>query len=282
MTSYQNYLKNLFKRYKIYPSKRLGQNFLIKKEVVGKIIEAANLQKKDIVLEIGPGAGTLTQEIAQRAKKVIAVEKDKKMVVILKEMLEGWNVKNVEIVWGDILKIENGLMVKWLNGYKVVANLPFYLTAPLIRKFLESENPPKEMILVVQKEVAQRICAKSPDMNLLAVSVQFYAKPEIIDYISRNNFWPQPKVDGAIIKIVPCRAAPHRYLRYGAGLREQFFKIVRSGFSHPRKQILNNLAKDLNLNKEKVKAWLLKNKIQPSQRAETLTIKDWLFLTKSF
>jgi len=276
MTSYQNYLKNLFKRYKIYPSKRLGQNFLIKKEVVGKIIEAANLQKKDIVLEIGPGAGTLTQEIAQRAKKVIAVEKDKKMVVILKEMLEGWNVKNVEIVWGDILKIENGLMVKWLNGYKVVANLPFYLTAPLIRKFLESENPPKEMILVVQKEVAQRICAKSPDMNLLAVSVQFYAKPEIIDYISRNNFWPQPKVDSAILRISRiCTNLP----RINTNL---FFKIVRSGFSQPRKQILNNLAKDLNLNKEKVKAWLLKNKIQPSQRAETLLIKDWLFLTKSF
>ncbi|MDP2864573.1 MAG: rRNA adenine dimethyltransferase family protein, partial [bacterium] len=206
-----------------------------------------------------------------------AVEKDLKMCDILKELLECWNIKNVEILKGDILKF-NPLTYKLkAKSYKVVANLPFYLTAPAIRKFLETKFPPKLMILVVQKEVAQRICAKPPDMNLISVSVQFYAEAKIISYVSKKSFWPKPKVDGAILRIVPLIKIDKKL--NNANL---FFKIVKAGFSQPRKQLVNNLSKKLELDKERIKSWLLKNNIKPTQRAETLFIKDWINLTKSY
>lgn len=283
LTSKRN-IKKLLKERRIQPSKRLGQNFLIDKAVIKKIIKEARLKTKDIVLEIGPGIGTLTQDLSKEAKKLITVEKDLKMYDILKELLEYWNVKNVELVKEDILKF-NPLTYKLkAKSYKVVANLPFYLTAPAIRKFLETKFPPELMILVVQKEVAQRICARPPKMNILAVSVQFYAKPGIISYVSKKSFWPSPKVNSAIIKITPRQPAPYRPAESGtgAGFREQFFRIVKAGFSQPRKQLANNLSKKLELNKEKIKSWLLKNNIQPTQRAETLFVKDWINLTKSY
>jgi 16S rRNA (adenine1518-N6/adenine1519-N6)-dimethyltransferase len=188
-----------------------------------------------------------------------------------------WNVRNVRIVKDDILKINPKYYIIPNTKYKIVANLPFYLTVPVIRKFLESNYQPREMILIVQKEVGQRICAKPPDMNLLAVSVQIYAKPEIVSYISKNSFWPKPKVDSAIIRIAPLINADRKLIN-----ADLFFKIVKAGFSQPRKQLLNNLSKTLKFNKEKTKSWLLKNKIQPIQRAETLKVCDWINLTKSF
>ncbi len=270
-------IKNLLKKYGARPSKGLGQNFLIDKAVIKKIIKEARLQAKDIVLEIGPGIGTLTQEIAEKARLVIAVEKDLKMCQILRNLLECWNVRNVRVVEDDILKINPSSYKLQAVSYKIVANLPFYLTAPAIRKFLETKFPPELMILVVQKEVAQRICAKPPDMNLLSVSVQFYARPKIIGYVSKKSFWPKPKVDGAILRIAPLIRADKKLNNTNL-----FFKIVKAGFSQPRKQLANNLSKKLELDKERVKSWLLKNNIQPAQRAETLTIKDWINLTKSY
>jgi len=280
-------IKNLLKKYQTCLSKRFGQNFLIDKKVIKKIITTANLGANDIILEIGPAIGNLTIELAKKVKRVVAVEKDPRMAEILKETLKDFN--NVEIIQGDILKskllnskfqapnprqIPNSKS-KIPKNYKVVANLPYYIVAPVIRKFLETENQPKEMVLMVQKEVAQRICAKPPKMSILAVSVQFYAKPEIISFVSKKSFWPSPKVDGAIIKIIP------KKLLVKPGLANLFFRIVRAGFSQPRKQILNNLSNMLKLKKEKVKAWLLKNNIQPNQRAETLIIEDWIALTKN-
>ncbi|MCX6758978.1 MAG: 16S rRNA (adenine(1518)-N(6)/adenine(1519)-N(6))-dimethyltransferase RsmA [Candidatus Nealsonbacteria bacterium] len=270
-------IKNLLEKHKIQPSKGLGQNFLIDKEVVKKFIESAELKPNDVVLEIGPGLGVLTQELAKKAGRVIAVEKDPNMVKVLKELLDCWNARNVRVVKDDILKINPKYYIIPNTKYKIVANLPFYLTAPVIRKFLESNYQPREMILMVQKEVGQRICAKPPDMSLLAVSVQIYAKPEIISYISKNSFWPKPKVDSAIIRIAPLINTDRKLIN-----ADLFFKIVRAGFSQPRKQLLNNLSKTLKFNKEKTKSWLLKNKIQPIQRAETLKICDWINLTKSF
>jgi len=269
-------IKRLLKKYNIYPSKRLGQNFLVDEGILKKIVEAAELSKNDIVLEVGPGIGSLTVELAKRVKKVIAVEKDQDLVRILKELLDCWKVRNVRIVEGDIRKIEN-CKLKIENCYKVVANIPYYLTSPLIRKFLEASNAPKEMILMVQKEVAQRICAKPPKMSILAVSVQFYAKPEIISFVSKKSFWPQPKVDSAIIKIKPLINADKRLIN-----ADLFLKTVKTGFSQPRKQLANNLSNGLKMDKGKVKNWLLKNNIQPTQRAETLTIEDWLKLLKSY
>jgi 16S rRNA (adenine1518-N6/adenine1519-N6)-dimethyltransferase len=270
-------IKNLLEKYDVKPFKGLGQNFLVNGSILNKIVGVANLDPQDVVLEIGPGVGTLTQELARRVKKVIAVEKDKKMVQILKKAIEEF--KNIEVIQEDILKIKD----LRLKNYKVVANLPYNIASPVIRKFLESKNPPKEMVLMVQKEVAQRICAKPPDMNLLATSVQFYSKPEILFYVSKNNFWPRPKVDGAIIRLSLIRTNK----KMGQKL---FFKIIRAGFSQPRKQLANNLSKGLALNpsnglklsKEKIKEWLLKNKIEPSRRAETLNLEDWLKVTKNF
>jgi len=281
-------LKSLLKKHYIQPSKGLGQNFLVGKEIIKRVIEAADLKPADTVLEIGPGLGTLTLELAKKAKKVIAVEKDQKMVGILKETLKAF--ENVEIIQNDILKIEEKnlfspfarhLAGSVIENYKIVANLPFYLTAPVIRKFLESKNQPKEMILLVQKEVGQRICAKPPDMNLLAVSVQIYAEAKIINYVSKKSFWPQPKVDSAIIKIVPLEIKTCNH-RISLRKRNLFFKIVKAGFSQPRKQLLNNLSKKLGIGKERIKIWLSENNIQPFQRAETLTVEDWTKLTENF
>ena len=279
------FTKKLFKKYSARAKKGLGQHFLIDQKILQKIIRVANLKSEDIILEIGPGIGTLTLELAKKVKKVIAIEKDPKMIEILKELLK--NLKNVKIIEGDILKIFNfqfsifkqipSSKLQAPKNYKLVANIPYYLTSPLIRKFLEAKNPPKLMVLMVQKEVAERICAKPPDMNLLAVSVQFYSRPEIISFVSKKSFWPSPKVDSAILRIAPLINTDKKLIN-----ADLFFRIVRAGFSQPRKQILNNLVTGLKLDKGEVKSWLLKNKIKPTQRAETLTIKDRLKLTKTY
>ncbi|MFN3302081.1 MAG: 16S rRNA (adenine(1518)-N(6)/adenine(1519)-N(6))-dimethyltransferase RsmA, partial [Patescibacteria group bacterium] len=163
-------------------------------------IKSANLSKDDVVLEIGPGTGILTLELAKRAKKVIAVEKDEKMIEILKDVLKNSGIQNVQIIKGDILKLLTSHF-QLPTSFKVVGNIPYYLTSRLLRNLLELKKKPKLIVLMVQKEVAQRICAKPPKMNLLAVSVQFYGKPEIVSYVSKKSFWPRPKVDSAIIKI---------------------------------------------------------------------------------
>jgi len=266
-------LKKLFQEKNIKPLKKFGQNFVVSKEILEKIIESADLEPKDIVLEIGAGPGNLTKELAKKAKKVIAVEKDKKMIAILKETLKGF--KNIKIIEGDALEFEPKSYKLRANNYKLIGNLPYYLTSAIIKKFLETENRPSQMVLMIQKEVAQRICSQPPKMNLLALSVQFYAKPKIIAYVSKNCFWPRPKVDSAIIKL----NIKKKKLRDN---KDIFFKIIKAGFAHPRKQLANNLSSELKLDKERVKNWLLKSKINPSQRAETLKEKDWLNLTQNF
>ncbi|MCX6718280.1 MAG: 16S rRNA (adenine(1518)-N(6)/adenine(1519)-N(6))-dimethyltransferase RsmA [Candidatus Staskawiczbacteria bacterium] len=272
-------IKELLSKYNARPSKGLGQNFLIDKNVLNKIIEASDIKPSDVILEVGPGIGTLTQELAKKAKKVIAIEKDKVMIEILKETLK--DSKNIEIIQGDILKNKLSLPKK----YKIVANIPYYLTSPLIRKFLESENQPEEMVLMLQKEVAQRICSKPPRMSLLAVSVQFYADAKIVSYVSKNCFWPAPKIDSAIIKIHPVKSPEGRILakpKLFNGVNSQlFFKVVKAGFSQPRKQLAGNLSKMLKLSREKTNSWLLKNNIAPTQRAETLSVEDWKNLANS-
>jgi len=270
-------IKNLLQKHHLRPIKYLGQHFLIDQKVLQKIIQTADLMKKDTVLEIGPGLGTLTLELAKKAGQVIAVEKDKRMCQILKEILKDY--KNVEIIQGDILKIFKDCPWRRRQGQslKIVANIPYYLTSPLIRKFLESSNPPQEMILLIQKEVAQRICAQPPKMSLLAIAVQFYAQPKIITYVSKKSFWPQPKVDSAIIKIVP-----HPFVILNDSeessrkqLTNKFFNLVKAGFASPRKQLANNLSKNLKIDKEKIKKALTKIGLDPKSRAENLSVGDW-------
>jgi len=282
-------IKALLKKHNIYPSKRLGQNFLIDKSVFRKILQTAELSPEDIVLEIGAGVGNLTQKLAEKAGRVITIEKDRKMIEILKESLKSF--KNVQIVQGDILKMDSEQRTvnnkrlfiahcSLFTNYKVVANLPYYITSPVIRKFLEEENQPSLMVLMIQKEVAKRICAKPPRMNLLAVSVQFYANAEIISYVSKKCFWPSPKVNSAILKITP----EQKKRRIN---RDLFFKIVKTGFSHPRKQLVNNLLalslpNGVKLTKAQIKTLLLRNDVAPRQRAEALTLEEWLRLVRDF
>jgi len=253
-------LTKLLKKHDIEPNKRLGQNFLIDKNILQKIIKNADISKDDTILEIGSGLGTLTKELAELAKKVITIEKDKKLAEILKEILKDY--ENIEIVNEDILKCKLNL-----NNYKIVANIPYYLTSHLIKMFLESDNPPQEMLLLVQKEVAQRICIKPPRMNLLSVSVQFYANPKIISYISKNCFWPLPKVDSAIIKISDIRKPENIDVK-------RFFQIVKVGFSSPRKQLANNL-QNINIPREQTKRALIQCGLPHQARAQELNIEDW-------
>lgn len=249
-------IKNLLKKHGLWAKKALGQHFLIDKNILKKIIEAANLKKGDVVLEIGPGIGILTKELAQRVKKVVAVEIDKKIVGILREMLKG--IKNVEIIEGDILRIKN-LRIK---NYKIVANIPYQITSPLLEKFLTPNrySPiPSLMVLMVQKEVAQKICSKPPRMNRLGIFVQLYGTPKIIVFVSKNCFWPRPEVDSAILRI---EVAPKSYHLNP----KTFLDLVKKGFSQKRKQLKNIFDKEI-----------LKNAgIMPTKRAEELTLDDWL------
>ena len=285
------------------PRKGLGQNFLTSKGVLGDILKAANLKKSDTVFEVGPGIGTLTRELARCAKRVIAVEKDSAMVNILRETTK--DLHNIEIIQGDILK-QNlvGLSYPQLSPtkYKVVANLPYYITSPVIRLFLEAENKPDLMVFMVQKEVAQRICAKPrtrtssvrgrPPMNLLAVSVQFYATPSIVSYVKKSCFWPQPKVDSAILRI-NTSISHGREILMSPEKQKLFFRIVKAGFKQPRKQLANNLSHALpgmldarrltrSEQKEQVEIWLNENNINPKQRAETLSVEDWINLSQDY
>lgn len=283
-------IKNLLLKHDTRPLKRMGQNFLVDKAVFDKIIEVAQLTSGDTVLEIGPGIGNLTKELAQKAKRVITIEKDRVMIEILKETLKGYD--NVEVIEGNALTFDPKKYHLDAKKYKIVANIPYYITSPLIRKFLESKCGPTTMILMVQKEVAQRICSTSPSpsrqnskrtygvgagMSLLSVSVQFYAKVKVISYISKESFWPSPKVDSAILTITPEMDIDQKKIDV-----DLFFKIVRAGFSQKRKQLANNLSKSLGKNKNEINSWLLKNEINPEQRAETLSINDWENLTKNY
>jgi 16S rRNA (adenine1518-N6/adenine1519-N6)-dimethyltransferase len=257
-------IKNLFKEHHLKPNKYLGQNFLISQNTLNKIIKAAHLSPQDTVLEVGPGLGVLTESISLKAKKIISIEKDKNMVKMLQEILK--NQQNVKIIQEDILKTE--IKKLKIKKYKIIANIPYYLTSPFIRKFLESTMPPQEMILLMQKEVAKRICAFPPKMSLLAVSVQLYAQPKIISAVSRKSFWPQPKVDSAIIKITNIKKPQNIII-------EDFFKIVKAGFSHPRKQLINNLSSNFIAEREEIKNILDKLEISQSVRAESLSLQNW-------
>jgi len=257
--------KQFFSENNLKPIKRLGQNFLISQGILNKIINTSDLNENDIVLEIGSGIGALTQALSQTCKKVIAIEKDFKLAEILKNNFKN---SNVEIINTDFLNLD----LDSLKFDKVVANLPYYITSPIIQKLLQSSV--EKIILMVQKEVGQRICAIPPKMNLLAISVQFYSNVKILFPVSKGNFWPRPKIDSVVIQIL-------KKQKYKIN-EKLFFQIVKAGFRHPRKQLVNNLKSELKLEKGRARKWLLMNKIDLKARAETLEIKDWINLTKTF
>ncbi len=272
--------KKILKKYNFRPVKYRGQNFLISKKVLKKIIKVSRLNQSDTVLEVGAGLGFLTKELAKRAKRVIAVEIDKNLTAILKEELK--ETDNLKIINTDILKadIKNWGLKK--EKYKVIANLPYHITSRFLRQFLGEKIRPQEMILMVQKEVAERITALPGKMSLLSVSCQFYADCQIAGWVGRKNFWPPPQVDSAIIKLKIRNFLEQNKLNFSsnknAQINEQlFFKIVKAGFSNKRKKLFNNLIKNFN-NKEKIKKIFNQLKFKEGIRAQDLGMQDWLNL----
>ena len=244
----------------IIPKKSLGQNFLVNKGIAQKILNAAEITNNDLVLEIGPGRGVLTEELRKKANRLIAVEKDHRLITDLKNMFREFS--NVEIIEGDVLKF-NPYSIFHIP-YKIVANIPYYITSHLLKTIFEKWPVPKVIVLMVQKEVAQRITAKPPHMNLLALSVQFFAEPKIISYVSRGSFRPIPKVDSAIIRLTP----KHEIWNIEYGIKDRFFKLIKTAFAGKRKQLKNTIGIEV-----------LKNTgIKPESRPEELSLGDWLKL----
>lgn len=251
--------------------KSLGQNWLVDTSYIERILSAAELAPTDTVLEIGPGAGALTRRLAEKAGRVVAVEIDPRFVAALRQELAP--LPNVQIVEGDILELEPGALVQG-EPYVVVANLPYYITSPILRHLLEAGRPPQRALLMVQKEVAQRICAAPGDLSILGVSVQFYAQPRLEFTVPPSAFRPPPNVESAVVRLDlrPAPAVPDVN-------REDFFRVVRAGFGQKRKQLANSLSAGLALPKERLTTLLTSTSIDPQRRAETLSLDEWGALT---
>ncbi len=264
----------LLQRFNLSARKGLGQNFLIDRSVLDKIIAAAQIEKTDTIVEVGPGLGVLTRALAERAGKVIAVETDRGMAALLRETMVG--VSTVDIVERDILETSPESLVGD-SPYKVVANLPYYITSPTLRHFLESNCQPASLVVMVQKEVARQIVARPPEMSLLSIAVQFYGTPKIVSYVPAGAFYPPPKVSSAILRIdvLPTRQTT-------AEDEAVFFKLARAGFSTRRKQLINALSSGLDIDKDKGEELLLKGGIDPKRRAETLAVEEWLKLLRAY
>jgi len=269
-------IKKILRENNLWPKKRLGQNFLVDQKVLTKIIEASNLSKDDTILEIGPGFGILTEELAKYAKLVLAIEKDYKLVNFLRKKFK--SNRNIKIIHTDILEF-NGLTEEQASDFKIVANLPYNITSVVIRKFLEL-NPnnlnPSLMVLMVQKEVAERICAKPGNSNrgILTLAVEFYGRAEIVEIVDKSKFWPIPRVDSAIIKI----ELKNKESEISKIDSKMFFRIVKIGFSQKRRQIHHPLRAGLGLPKDKIIDILKLAKINEKLRAEELTLNDWISL----
>ncbi|TJX12963.1 16S rRNA (adenine(1518)-N(6)/adenine(1519)-N(6))-dimethyltransferase RsmA [Tissierella creatinini] len=271
-----NKIRETLDKYGFKFSKSLGQNFLIDGNVVRKIVKEAGITKEDYVLEVGPGMGTLTEELAINAKKVVAVELDKKLLPILDETLE--NYDNVEIIYGDILEIDiKNLIEEKLGGgpVKLVANLPYYVTTPIIGKLLEEGLNLESISVMVQKEVADRMAASpgSKSYGSLSVFVNFYTNPKVVVKVPKTVFMPQPKIDSSVIKLDLKKDLPEMD-------RDKFFKLVKAAFSKRRKTIINSLSTyGFDLEKEEIRQALEKVGIKPEERAENISVEDFIKLS---
>ncbi len=249
--------------------KRLGQNFLTDLGVVEEMIKAAAVSADDAVLEIGPGTGVLTAALVDTGASVYALEYDRDLIPMLTEKFGGHS--NISITEADIrtLYIAQFLREQDVDSYKVIANIPYYITSLIIRLFLESEVQPSQMMLMVQKEVAERICAKPGEMSLLALSVQYFGNPSIVREVPRTSFDPAPEVDSAVLHISGIRR-PHNKHK-----EKDFFRIVRVGFSAKRKKLISNLTNGLHCNKEELDKAFNALGIPPSARAQELSLDQW-------
>ncbi|WP_034600666.1 16S rRNA (adenine(1518)-N(6)/adenine(1519)-N(6))-dimethyltransferase RsmA [Clostridiisalibacter paucivorans] len=272
-------IKELLQNHGFRFSKSLGQNFLIDGNIIDKICDGAKITEKDNILEIGPGIGTLTQELCNRADKVVAIEIDKRLIPILEDTLSPYD--NLDIINDDILNIDLIGLVKnrfHNSEVKVVANLPYYITTPIIIKLLEDRVKLDSIVVMVQKEVAQRMNASpgGKDYGALSVAVQYYCEPEIIVNVPKTVFMPMPNVDSAVIAL-----KVHRSPRVSVDDEVLFFKIVKTAFGKRRKTLSNSLSTGgLGIEKKDIVRILEKLNIDPKRRAETLDIEDFAKITK--
>ncbi len=264
-------LRNLLYAHNMRPNKAFGQNFLVDREVLEQVVEAAELDASEQVLEVGSGTGVLTRELAKHVRRVVAVEMEHDMLALLAETTRSYS--NVEILARNLLYLDPR-EVFGADPYKLVANLPYYITAPTFRHFLESANAPRLFVVMVQYEVAKRMVAEPGDLSLLGVSVQFYGRPRMIARVPATAFFPAPKVDSAILRL-DLHAQPPLS---NQGERDAFFRLVQAGFSEKRKQVHNSLSSGLHRKDEEVRGWLAASGIEARRRAETLSIEEWLRL----
>ena len=256
------------KRFDIKMSKKLGQNFLIKRGIVDEIVKAADLQEGEPVLEIGPGIGTLTQGLAQSGAKVTAIELDTRLLEVLDTTLAQYS--NVTIVHGDVLKLDVPSIMN-NESFKVVANLPYYITTPIIMSLLESRLPIERLVVMVQKEVALRMVAKpgTKDYGALSVAVQYYTKPDIVLDVPPKSFLPAPAVTSSVIRCVLRDKPPVDVVD-----EKLFFRVVKAGFAQRRKTFANTM-KTTGLSKDRIEELLAKANIDGQRRGETFTLQEF-------
>ena len=267
--------QHILNRFKLRADKKLGQNFLIDEQVVRQIVAAAELSEADTVLEVGPGIGTLTQGLAESKAQVVAVELDTRLLPVLATTLEGYD--NVRVVHGDILKVDIMEEVGVPN-FKVCANLPYYITTPIIFALLEKRLPMERLVAMVQKEVAERLAAQpgGKDYGALSVAIQYYTEPEIAFIVPPTSFIPAPAVDSAVIVCKRREKPPVEVCDEAL-----FFRVVKAAFSLRRKMLSNSL-KNMGIKSEQVAKWLELAGVDGKRRAETLSLEDFAKLTNSF
>ncbi len=267
--------KQLLQQYGLVPRKGMGQNFLVEDRYLERIVDAAEIGPCDQIVEVGPGLGNVTRALAERAGRVIAVELDRDLVRVLRETLG--DLPNVQIVAADILEVSMAQLLgpRAIEPYKVVANLPYNITSAVLRHLLESEPRPIRLVLMVQKEVAQRITATPGEMSLLAVSIQFYGAPRIVAHVPTGAFYPRPKVNSAIVRIDVYAQPPVEVADVA-----RFFAVVRAGFGQRRKQLRNALSHGLGMPTATVEEAMRRCGLDPQRRAETLDLGEWAALVR--
>lgn len=266
-------LKQLLEHYGLSPNKTYGQNFLMDDMVLHRMAEVAEVTAEDFVVEVGPGIGNLTRVLLEQAGQVVSIEKDDQFLSVLREYKSEHD--NFDYVLSDVLEVDITKVVG-VDEYKVVANIPYYVTGKIIQHFIQTQLRPQSMTLLMQKEVAQNMTAAAGKLNLLALSVQLYADVRLVEVVQSHKFYPEPKVDSAVVHITFSKNP-----KYNLPVSEQkLFQLLRACFAGKRKQIHNTLQNNLGLTKEQVETVLSKAGLEDSLRPQQLTIEQWLELAK--
>jgi 16S rRNA (adenine1518-N6/adenine1519-N6)-dimethyltransferase len=259
----------------VRPTKGRGQNFLFERGVVSRMVDAAGIGSDDVVVEIGPGLGILTETLVNTARRVIAVELDSRLAAHLQAIFA--DAATFEVIEGDALTLPTGDLLPAGDPYQVVANLPYSIGSAVIRRVLEQPFPPTRSTVMVQREDAERLTAKPPYMSILSVATQFFTAPRLAFTVAPTVFIPRPKVESAVVVLERLLES-----RLAWSMEPRFFRILNAGFRHRRKQLANSLAAELGLPKEVVHQWLVGVGVDPARRAETLSVDDWVALTRAF